>query len=51
MPHRWSHRAPATKSPGHRQPLALEGEDTDTNVQPLCHNCHLAKTAEDFTAM
>ncbi|MEU2179300.1 HNH endonuclease [Streptomyces thermolilacinus] len=32
----------------HMQPIALGGEDTDTNVQPLCHGCHLAKTAEDF---
>ncbi|MFG2882164.1 HNH endonuclease [Streptomyces sp. NPDC048297] len=30
------------------QPLALGGEDTDGNVQPLCHVCHLVKTAEDF---
>ncbi|MFE6159941.1 HNH endonuclease [Streptomyces sp. NPDC056486] len=30
------------------QPLALGGEDTDGNVQPLCHGCHLDKTAEDF---
>ncbi|MFD4141556.1 HNH endonuclease [Streptomyces sp. NPDC058572] len=34
----------------HVQPLALGGEDTDTNVQPLCHGCHLAKTGEDFGA-
>ncbi|MFI6607129.1 HNH endonuclease [Streptomyces sp. NPDC050507] len=32
----------------HMQPLALGGEDTDGNVQPLCHGCHLDKTAEDF---
>lgn len=32
----------------HMQPLALGGEDTDGNVQPLCRDCHLAKTAEDF---
>ncbi|MDQ0931847.1 HNH endonuclease [Streptomyces turgidiscabies] len=32
----------------HVQPLALGGEDTDTNVQPLCRGCHLAKTGEDF---
>ncbi|MFF1377559.1 HNH endonuclease [Streptomyces sp. NPDC058308] len=32
----------------HMQPLALGGEDTDGNVQALCHGCHLVKTAEDF---
>ena len=32
----------------HVQPLALGGEDTDGNVQPLCHGCHLTKTGEDF---
>ncbi|MFI6282791.1 HNH endonuclease [Streptomyces sp. NPDC050988] len=34
----------------HVQPLALGGEDTDGNVQPLCHGSHLAKTGEDFRA-
>ncbi|WP_268814644.1 HNH endonuclease [Streptomyces olivochromogenes] len=32
----------------HVQPLALGSEDTDGNVQPLCRDCHLVKTAEDF---
>lgn len=32
----------------HVQPLALGGEDTDTNVQPLCRDCHQVKTGEDF---
>ncbi|MFJ9583234.1 HNH endonuclease [Streptomyces acidicola] len=33
----------------HMQPLALGGEDTDGNVQPLCRECHREKTGEDFT--
>ncbi|MEU0981110.1 HNH endonuclease signature motif containing protein [Streptomyces griseus] len=33
----------------HVQPLALGGEDTDTNVQPLCRDCHQVKTGEDFS--
>ncbi|MFJ9589117.1 HNH endonuclease [Streptomyces acidicola] len=32
----------------HMQPLALGGEDTDGNVQPLCRDCHLDKTGADF---
>ncbi|WTB44536.1 HNH endonuclease [Streptomyces sp. NBC_00827] len=32
----------------HMQPLTLGGEDTDGNVQPLCHECHSVKTGEDF---
>ncbi|MEV8332596.1 HNH endonuclease [Streptomyces niveus] len=32
----------------HVQPLARGGEDTDQNVQPLCRDCHLAKTGENF---
>ncbi|MET7678976.1 HNH endonuclease signature motif containing protein [Streptomyces sp. NPDC005423] len=32
----------------HVQPIALGGEGTDGNVQPLCRDCHLAKTGEDF---
>ncbi|MFD4700825.1 HNH endonuclease [Streptomyces niveus] len=32
----------------HVRPLARGGEDTDANVQPLCRDCHLAKTGEDF---
>ncbi|MEE1823327.1 HNH endonuclease signature motif containing protein [Streptomyces sp. BE20] len=34
----------------HRQPLALGGEDTDGNVQPLCRPCHRLKTGADFNA-
>ncbi|MFE4880896.1 HNH endonuclease [Streptomyces sp. NPDC056701] len=32
------------------QPLARGGEDTDGVVQPLCRECHLVKTGEDFGA-
>ncbi|MFF1958098.1 HNH endonuclease [Streptomyces sp. NPDC058220] len=32
----------------HVRPLARGGEDTDQNVQVLCHDCHLAKTVNDF---
>ncbi|WUL88496.1 HNH endonuclease [Streptomyces sp. NBC_00342] len=32
----------------HMQPLALGGEDTDGNVQALCHGCHWAKTDAEF---
>ncbi|MFB8169992.1 HNH endonuclease signature motif containing protein [Kitasatospora purpeofusca] len=32
----------------HRTPLALGGEDTDSNVWPLCRECHRGKTARDF---
>lgn len=33
----------------HRQPLALGGEDTDSNVQALCRECHRGKTEREFT--
>ncbi|MFF4421533.1 HNH endonuclease [Streptomyces sp. NPDC001549] len=32
----------------HVRPLSLGGEDTDGNVQVLCHGCHQLKTATDF---
>ncbi|MWA14273.1 HNH endonuclease [Streptomyces sp. BA2] len=32
----------------HMQPLALGGEDTDGNVQPLCRECHQLKTRTEF---
>ncbi|MFF2061838.1 HNH endonuclease [Streptomyces sp. NPDC058200] len=32
----------------HVRPLARGGEDTDQNVQVLCHDCHLAETVNDF---
>ncbi|WP_405801679.1 HNH endonuclease [Streptomyces sp. NBC_01506] len=35
----------------HVHPLARGGEDTDSNVQPLCRDCHMAKTGEDFGAV
>ncbi|MFD7454460.1 HNH endonuclease [Kitasatospora sp. NPDC059827] len=34
----------------HRTPLALGGEDTDSNVQALCRACHKRKTRTDFGA-
>ncbi|WP_079188694.1 HNH endonuclease [Streptomyces sp. CB02009] len=34
----------------HVSPLALGGEDTDGNVQPLCRLCHQLKTATEFGA-
>ncbi|MEU5001143.1 HNH endonuclease signature motif containing protein [Streptomyces sp. NPDC021622] len=33
----------------HVQPLALRGEDTDGNVQPVCRERHLTKSGEDFS--
>lgn len=32
----------------HVRPLALGGEDVESNVQPLCKRCHRVKTALDF---
>ncbi|MGW6768891.1 HNH endonuclease [Streptomyces sp. NPDC055037] len=32
----------------HVRPLALGGEDTDSNVQVLCHGCHVVKTRTEF---
>ncbi|MGW0972673.1 HNH endonuclease [Streptomyces griseus] len=32
----------------HVRPLSLGGEDTDSNVQVLCHGCHQFKTATEF---
>ncbi|MFD7070374.1 HNH endonuclease [Streptomyces sp. NPDC059913] len=32
----------------HVRPLALGGEDVDSNVQVLCHGCHQLKTATEF---
>ncbi|MCX5398457.1 HNH endonuclease [Streptomyces sp. NBC_00102] len=34
----------------HVKPLALGGDDTDANVQILCHGCHQLKTATEFGA-
>lgn len=31
----------------HRIPLAMGGDDTVENLQPLCRACHRAKTATD----
>ncbi len=32
----------------HVKPLAMGGEDVDSNVQVLCHDCHQLKTATEF---
>ncbi|WP_129815090.1 HNH endonuclease [Streptomyces albidoflavus] len=32
----------------HVRPLALGGEDLDTNVQVPCHGCHELKTRTEF---
>ncbi|WP_443334423.1 HNH endonuclease [Streptomyces sp. MMBL 11-1] len=32
----------------HIKPLALGGEDVESNVQALCKRCHKTKTAMDF---
>lgn len=34
----------------HIIPLALGGENRETNLQPLCHQAHKVKTAEDVKA-
>ncbi|MFA7765305.1 HNH endonuclease [Streptomyces sp. NRRL S-448] len=34
----------------HVRPLSLGGEDTDGNVQVLCHDCHQLKTSTEFGA-
>ncbi|MFD7331166.1 HNH endonuclease [Streptomyces sp. NPDC059872] len=30
------------------RPLSLGGEDVDSNVQVLCHDCHQLKTRTEF---
>ncbi|MGP9018899.1 HNH endonuclease [Streptomyces sp. BR1] len=32
----------------HVRPLSLGGEDVDSNVQVLCHECHQLKTSTEF---
>lgn len=32
----------------HIKPLALGGTDDDENTRNLCHDCHQARTAEQF---
>ncbi|MFJ7250772.1 HNH endonuclease [Kitasatospora sp. NPDC098652] len=41
---------PSAVDVDHRTPLALGGEDVDSNVWPLCRPCHKAKTRTDFGA-
>ncbi|MFE2635413.1 HNH endonuclease [Streptomyces scopuliridis] len=42
--------APWAVDVDHVRPLALGGEDVDSNVQVLCHGCHQLKTATEFGA-
>ncbi|MFF1377452.1 HNH endonuclease [Streptomyces sp. NPDC058308] len=32
------------------RPISLGGEDTDSNIQVLCHDCHQFRTATGFGA-
>ncbi|MFJ5681487.1 HNH endonuclease [Streptomyces sp. NPDC093099] len=32
----------------HVRPLSLGGEDIDSNIQVLCHDCHQLRTATEF---
>lgn len=41
--------APATEV-DHTVPLHLGGEDTASNLQALCHDCHRAKTTAEASA-
>jgi 5-methylcytosine-specific restriction protein A len=38
----------AATVPDHIKPLALGGEDVDSNVRCLCADCHRKRTAEQF---
>jgi 5-methylcytosine-specific restriction protein A len=38
----------AAVTPDHILPLALGGEDVDTNIRCLCQMCHDRRTAEQF---
>ncbi|MFJ6380479.1 HNH endonuclease [Kitasatospora sp. NPDC092039] len=41
---------PSAVDVDHVVPLALGGEDVDSNVWSLCRPCHKAKTRQDFGA-
>lgn len=43
---RQCHRAPSAIR-DHIVPLAEGGSDEETNIQPLCHDCSIAKTARE----
>jgi 5-methylcytosine-specific restriction protein A len=38
----------AATVPDHIKPLALGGEDVDSNIRCLCDECHRKRTAEQF---
>ena len=38
----------ASTVPDHIKPLALGGEDVDSNIRCLCRACHEVRTAEQF---
>jgi 5-methylcytosine-specific restriction protein A len=40
--------APSDVEVDHIRPLALGGEDVESNIQTLCIPCHVAKTREEF---
>ncbi|MEV0126802.1 HNH endonuclease signature motif containing protein [Streptomyces sp. NPDC050703] len=46
--HCGGHFLPSWLDIDHIKPLALGGEDVDSNVQALCKRCHRIKTALDF---
>lgn len=41
-------RVTAATVPDHIKPLALGGEDVESNIRCLCFSCHQTVTAEQF---